>query len=456
MRIRIDKIVYPGRRMGLLDGKVVFTDLGLPGETVEVEITRDKKSYAEARTIAVVETSPARVEPRCAHYVACSPYQDMDYGLELEVKKGQVAEIMARELRLSFESLSVTPSPGTWGYRNKIRLRVLREGAGGAGGAARFVYNEPGEPASFVTVDRCHLVPDRVNDLLARLRGIVDDGPFASVEAIEVRTSRARGESLAVVDLSSGGEAEALGAALAPVKREFGLVGAVASVYDGKRWRDERLFGREFVEEVVGGLTFRIGARSFFQANVGILERVFDDIAAAAGPWAGETVADLYCGLGTFGILLARKAREVFGVESDAREHRAAEEEPGPQRHREFRRVRRDDRGVAGRGPGQDAGGRRPRSAAEGRRSGGRGRARRRPRAARALPLVQSDDPGARPEGARPGLRYQRPSRLRLLPAHAAHRDPGRARPPRSRPHLLIRGHNTIFRINIPGRSIYR
>jgi tRNA (uracil-5-)-methyltransferase/23S rRNA (uracil1939-C5)-methyltransferase len=317
MRIRIDKIVYPGRRMGFLDGKVVFTDLGLPGETVEIEITRDKKSYAEARTIAVVETSPARIEPRCAHYLACSPYQDMDYGLELEVKKGQVAEIMARELRLSFESLSVTPSPGTWGYRNKIRLRVLREGAGGAGGAARFVYNEPGEPASFVTVDRCHLVPDRVNDLLARLRGIVDDGPFTSVEAIEVRTSRARGESLAVVDLSSGGEAEALGAALAPVKREFGLVGAVASVYDGKRWRDERLFGREFVEEVVGGLTFRIGARSFFQANVGILERVFDDIAAAAGPWAGETVADLYCGLGTFGILLARKAREVFGVESD-------------------------------------------------------------------------------------------------------------------------------------------
>ena len=260
---------------------------------------------------------------------------------------------MARELRLSFENLNITPSPGTWGYRNKIRLRVLREGAGGG---ARFVYNEPGEPASFVTVDRCHLVPDRVNDLLARLRGIVDDGPFASVEAIEVRTSRARGESLAVIDLSSGGEAEALGAALAPVKRELGLVGAVASVYDGKNWRDERLFGRDFLEEVVDGLTFRIGARSFFQTNVGILERVFDDVAAAAAPWAGETVADLYCGLGTFGILLARKAREVFGVESDAANIGLAEEEPGPQRDRQFRRVRRDDRGMAGGGPGQDAG----------------------------------------------------------------------------------------------------
>jgi 23S rRNA (uracil1939-C5)-methyltransferase len=313
MKLRIDKIVYPGRRMGLLEGKVVFTDLGLPGELVEVEISKDKKSYAEARTVAVVEPSPARVEPRCGHYLACSPYQDMDYGLELEVKKGQVAEIMARELKFVWEKPEIVPSPETWGYRNKIGLRILHED-----GAVRFVYNEPGEQASFLTVDRCHLVPDRTNDLLARLREIIESGPFPSVEGIEVRTSRTRGESLAAFDLSSGAEAAALGAALKERKRELGLAGAVASVYDGKNRRNEALFGRDFLEEVVHGLTFRIGARSFFQANVGILERVLDDVAAAAAPQAGETVADLYCGLGTFGILLARKAREVFGVESDA------------------------------------------------------------------------------------------------------------------------------------------
>jgi 23S rRNA (uracil1939-C5)-methyltransferase len=313
MLIRIDKIVYPGRRLGLAEGKVVFTDRGLPGETVEVEVYRDKKSYAEARTISVVEASPKRVAPRCAHYLACSPYQDMDYGLELEVKKGQVAEIMTRELKRPFERLEIVPSPDPWGYRNRIRLRVLREA-----GRARFVYHEPGEQASFVPVDRCHLVPERVNDLMARLLEIVEGGPFASVEGIEIRTSRARGDSLVVCDLGSGAEAAALGQALAAIKKEHGLAGAVASVYDGKRRRDEKLFGRDFLEEVVRGLTFRIGARSFFQANVGILERVFDDLAAAAAPRSGETVVDLYCGLGTFGMLLARNAREVFGVESDA------------------------------------------------------------------------------------------------------------------------------------------
>jgi len=312
MRIRIDKIVYPGRRMGLADGKVVFTDLGLPGETVEIEIVKDRKSYAEARTLGVVEPSARRIEPRCGHYLACSPYQDMEYGLELEVKRGQIAEIMTRELRRPFEAPGVAPSPEIWGYRNRIRLRVAREG-----GRAGYVYHEPGERASFVPVDRCHLVDDGANDILDRVLGIIDGGPFDSVEAVEVRTSRTKGESLVVLDLASGSEAEALGGALAAVKREHGLAGAIASVYDGKRRRDEKLFGRDFIEENIRGLTFRIGARAFFQTNVGILERVFEDIVAAAGPRAGETVADLYCGLGTFGILLARKAREVFGVEPD-------------------------------------------------------------------------------------------------------------------------------------------
>ena len=313
MLLAIQKIVYPGRRLGLAEGKVVFTDRGLPGETVEVEVFKDRKSYAEARTVRVVEASSARVEPRCGHYLACSPYQDMDYGLELEVKKAQVAEIMSRELKRPVEAVEAVPSPEVWGYRNRIRLRVLREG-----GAARFVYNEPGEQASFVAVDRCHLVPDKVKDILARLLEIVNGGPYASVSGVEVRTSRSSGRSLVTVDLEGGAEKERLGAALAGLKKELGLAGAMASVGDGKRWRDERLFGADHLEERVGGLTFRVGARSFFQTNIGILERVFEDVAAAAAGRKEAVVADLYCGLGTFGILLAKGAREVFGVEPAA------------------------------------------------------------------------------------------------------------------------------------------
>jgi 23S rRNA (uracil1939-C5)-methyltransferase len=312
MLIRIEKIVYPGRRLGLLEGKVVFTDRGLPGETVEVELFKDRRSYAEARTLRIVQPSPARVEPRCRHYLACSPYQDMDYSLEVEVKRAQVAEILSRELKRPFQNLKLTPSPEIWGYRNKIGLRVLRED-----GEAKFVYHEPGEQASFVAVDKCHLVPERVNDLLARIRELINSVPLATVDGVEVRTSRSSGESLVLCDLAAETETAALAGALSGLKREFGLVGAVASIFDGKHFRDERVFGRDFVEERAGGLTFRIGARSFFQTNVGILERVFEDVAAVVAAEPEAVVADLYCGLGTFGMFLARRVREVFGVESD-------------------------------------------------------------------------------------------------------------------------------------------
>ena len=313
MRIAIQKIVYPGRSLGLAEGKVVFTDRGLPGESVEVEVFKDRKSYAEARTLRVISASPSRVEPRCGHFLACSPYQDMDYGLELEIKKAQVAEIMSRELKRPFDGPSMTPSPEVWGYRNRIRLGVLREG-----GAVRLVYNEPGERASFIGVDRCHLVPDRVNDILARTLETIKGGPFTAVKSVEVRTSRSSGQSLLAVDLESGAEAERLAGDLAKMKKECALAGATASVFDGKKSRDEKLFGRDFLEESIRGLTFRVGARSFFQANISILETVFDDIAAAVAPRTEPVVADLYCGLGTFGILLAKKAREVFGVEPAA------------------------------------------------------------------------------------------------------------------------------------------
>jgi 23S rRNA (uracil1939-C5)-methyltransferase len=313
MIIRIEKIVYPGRRLGLLGGKVVFTDLGLPGEKVEAELLKDRPSYAEARTVRILEPSPDRVAPRCAHYLACSPYQDMDYAAEVEIKRKQVVEILTRAIRRPFDDLALTPSPEVWGYRNKIGLRVLRED-----GRARFVYHEPGERTSFVAVDRCYLVPDRTNDLLAALLAAINETPLATVEGVEVRTSRASGEALVLVDLGAETERETAAAAFGAMKKTFRLAGVVASIFDGKRSRDEKLVGRDFIEERAGGLVFRIGARSFFQTNVAILEEVFRDVAEAAGPIADAVVADLYCGLGTFGLALARRSREVFGVEPEA------------------------------------------------------------------------------------------------------------------------------------------
>ena len=310
--LKIEKIVYPGRRLALDRGKVVFTDRGLPGETVEVEILKDRASFSEGRTVAVVDKSPDRVEPRCGHFLACSPYQDMRYELQLEVKRGQVQEILTRELHIDAGVPAVTPSPEVWGYRNRIRLKVLwREGG------PSFVYHEPGEETMFVPVDRCHLVSEAVNDLLAELLRFIGREEWEAVSAVEVRESRARRRSLIVFHLESASRIDEMTAKLSALHERFPLSGIVALVPEGKKVHEIKLGGAARIEETVGGLTFRIGARSFFQVNIGILESVFDDVEAAVRDLAETGVADLYCGLGTFGIFLAKTAREVFGVEPE-------------------------------------------------------------------------------------------------------------------------------------------
>jgi 23S rRNA (uracil1939-C5)-methyltransferase len=311
-RLKVEKIVYPGRSLALDQGKVVFTDRGLPGETVDVEILRDRKTFAEARTLAVVERSPDRVEPRCPHYLACSPYQDMSYESQLAVKRAQVEEILGRELKIKLDGLTVTPSPEIWGYRNRIRLRILWEE-----GRARAFYHEPGEETAFLPVERCYLVSDRVNDLLVELVGFLGREEWEAVSGLEVRESRARGRSLVVFHLETGSRVEEMAAKLGGLHSRFPLSGIVALIKDGTRVHEEILGGVARLEESVRGFTYRIGARSFFQVNGSILEKVFDDIEAAARDRADAGIADLYSGIGTLGIFLARSAREVFGVEPE-------------------------------------------------------------------------------------------------------------------------------------------
>jgi 23S rRNA (uracil1939-C5)-methyltransferase len=310
--LKIEKIVYPGRRLALDQGKVVFTDRGLPGETVDVEIHKDRKTFAEGRTLRIVEKSAARVEPRCGHFLACSPYQDMEYGAQLAVKKGQVEEIVGRELRLKLDALTVTPSPYVWGYRNRIRLSLLWED-----GKARAYYHEPGEETAFLPVERCFLVSERVNDLLAELVGFITAEEWEAASGLEVRESRSRGKSLVIFHLESASRIEEMAGKLSGLHHRFPLSGLVGLVREGNRVREETLGGVARLEESVRGIVYRFGAGSFFQVNTGILEKVFDDVKEAVRDFPEAGIADLYCGVGTFGIFLAKDAREVFGVEPD-------------------------------------------------------------------------------------------------------------------------------------------
>ena len=312
MQILIKKIVYPGRSLADTDGKVVFTDEGLPGEVVEVEPVRERASYIEARTVGIIEPSARRVEPRCGHFRACSPWQNMEYALQLEVKAGQVREIFSRELRVDLDRLEVVPSPKIWGYRNRARFHVLWQD-----NEPFAAYHEPGSEAAFIRTERCELVPDEMNGLLGAVIGGIGKGDLRGLTDIEIRRSAADGRMLISLGMGSGAEPGAVREVFGRLKDDYPLAGIVGLLNDRKKTSQVQLLGKGFVEENVAGTRFRIGAQSFFQVNIEQLAAVAGEMQRIAAASGEPRIADLYCGIGTFGVLLAPGAKEVFGVESE-------------------------------------------------------------------------------------------------------------------------------------------
>lgn len=307
MNIRIEKIVYPGRSLAREGGKVIFTDEGLPGELVEAKLVREKPRYAEAATLRVLEPSPSRVSPRCPHYRACSPYQCIDYPLQVEIKTAQLREMLSHHLKYPADGLSVVPSDQAWSYRNKARLHLLRKGD-----AVSWSYHEPGTAAAYVPVDSCHLLSDRMNAVFAALFGVIRDLKIGWVAEATVRESLSAGRLLLLLAGSPPRDVSALRLALEERAAALGLAGAAV---DGNG-RRLSLFGADSLTEEIGGLSYSYGPSSFFQVNVPALALVLRDLKAALDLTGEETVADLYCGVGTFGLSLASSAQEVIGVES--------------------------------------------------------------------------------------------------------------------------------------------
>jgi len=273
MEITIEKIIYPGKSLGMGNAKTILTDEGIPGEIVEIIPIEEKKNYIEAKTIKIIKPSPYRIAPKCAHYKICGPYQYIDYKTQLSIKESQLKEIFPGM------PISIIPSPEIWAYRNKIKLNVIWDNT-----TARLAYHAPESRQEFIQIDSCSLVSENINKLLASFIGIVNQENLTSIKEIEVKESYA----------------------------------AKTLMFTTKPFiKIEDLQNNPYIEERAAGKTFRIGPESFFQVNVPLLETALEEMQRSIFPGKKETIADLYCGAGTFGIALSGFAEKIIGIESE-------------------------------------------------------------------------------------------------------------------------------------------
>jgi tRNA/tmRNA/rRNA uracil-C5-methylase (TrmA/RlmC/RlmD family) len=163
-RLHIDDIAFGGRGVGrLADGRVAFVPFVLAGETVEVEIVRERRHHVEARLLWAGEPSPHRVAAPCPYFGRCGgcSYQHMDAGEQLRVKRSQVEQAVRRIGRCDGVAVEpVVPSPQVYGYRNRITVHFDEQSAGFFGHGGREI----------VDVAQCLIAGPEVNAALAHFR----------------------------------------------------------------------------------------------------------------------------------------------------------------------------------------------------------------------------------------------------------------------------------------------
>src|SRR4051794_1800270 len=318
LELGVDDFAFGGAGIARLEGYVVFVRGAVPGDRVLARVTRSKRDYAEAVLVDVLEGSPDRTTNVAPHPGA--PWGVLPYERQLEEKERQVREALERYG--GFEDppvAAITAADQTWRYRNKLEYSFGES----EDGELVLGFHKPGRWNEIEDVGEDVLASEEIDAVRnaarewAREEGLsawdrrTGDGFLRN---LVVREGRRSGQVQARVVTSEGDfRAEAFAAALGADSVLWTQTGGVAeTTRDGKT---VLLQGEEWIEETLCGLRFRVSHEAFFQTNTEMAERLYGEATDAAGLSGSERVYDLFCGIGTIGLSLARQARELWGVE---------------------------------------------------------------------------------------------------------------------------------------------
>ena len=288
--------------IGRSEGRAVFVPFTIPGETVRVEIIEEKPTFARARLLEVLSPSPDRVAPVCRHFGVCGGchWQHISYAAQLKWKRQIVVDQLARIGGIDSPNvLETIPSPDPFHHRNRVQFSQTPDGKLG------FISVE--SVSSVVSISECPITRPEIMELFAQL-----DIEKLDVDQIAVRVG-ADGDLMLAFESESG----------EPPDVELELPISVASVNGAGEALT--MIGSDHLVHVINGRPFQVSAGSFFQVNTAQAETLVGLVMDALALDGGETVFDLYCGVGLFTAFIAPKAARVVGVESSPSAVRDAE-----------------------------------------------------------------------------------------------------------------------------------
>jgi 23S rRNA (uracil1939-C5)-methyltransferase len=353
-KIRVEDYAAEGKSLARVDGKVIFIENVVPGDVVDIQLGKSKKDWAEGRPLRFHSYSPDRVKPFCSHFGVCGgcQWQMLPYEMQLQYKQRQVRDNLQRIGKVTLpEMLPILGAAETRYYRNKMEYTF---------GNKRFLLkeelndptiNNDQDVAGFhakgmfdklVDIQTCYLQEEPTNAIRLAIKSFGKENKYSFYDIRNhtgfLRTMQVRlcttGELMVNIMLGEEDEPKRK-ALLEHVMNRFPSITTLLYTINTK-WNDSLYdlepvvyHGKGYVIEKLEEFQFKIGPKSFFQTNTKQGEKLYKvtrDFAELSG---SETVYDLYCGTGSIGIFVSRKAKKIIGVEmvaaaiEDAKENAA-------------------------------------------------------------------------------------------------------------------------------------
>ena len=321
---RIEDYTAEGQGVAKVEGCVVFVPNAIAGELVRLRIEKVGKTWAAGKIVEILEKSPHRVQRQCPISSSCGgcDFWHMDYEEETRLKAQRVQQALNRIGGEALQTMPILSAPTCLGYRNKAQYPVaIKKGRAFAGffraGTHEVVEN-----------DRCLILPEETDAVKKLVEDYVNQNHITVYDEashtgllrhIYVRRGAVSGQLLVclVINGKQLPKSERLIDRLKEVPGFTTLVLSINTKKGNTVLGDQfvTLYGPGYIEDTLCGLNFRLSARSFYQVNHHQAQRLYEAAISQAGITKKDTVLDLYCGVGTITLIMAKAAKKVIGVE---------------------------------------------------------------------------------------------------------------------------------------------
>ena len=338
--VAITDVAAEGKSIARVNEMVVFIPFGAPGDIVNVKIDKKRKNYAEAHITEIVEPSPQRLTPFCEHFTVCGgcKWQHLPYEMQLQYKQKQVLDALQRIAKVELPEINpIMGSANTQFYRNKLEYTfsnkcwlTTEQLQSGEEFPERDAlgFHIPGAFDKVLDIKKCWLQHDISNQIRLFIRQLAISRGYSFYDlkaqhglmrTIMIRTA-STGEIMLVVVFGEN-DKSAIKDVMDEICAKFPQITSLQYVINLKvndTIADQEIIlfnGRDFIEEEMEGLRFRVGPKSFYQTNSEQAYQLYKVARNMAKINDTQLVYDLYTGTGTIANFVARQAKKVIGIE---------------------------------------------------------------------------------------------------------------------------------------------